>query len=283
MQTILVSNSGTKFYDKMLPRKEVIRRLRERAQPIRLFGETDEDAYLRLKQLEISEPDMSNDMGNDFKAAMDKVNEEINNSCERAMDSTSFANKTDVSTTELNTNIDEMRLLVQELSPANSPSDERVIAKDCEIISKFLRFILESWGKELNNRPIEEKTSQEGKNVSARYTSTRANLKALFRLLRKNNISPDILRQLKLIAKDLVAKNYIAANSHYLVMSVGNAAWPMGVTMVGIHARTGREKISQNNIAHALNDETQRKYIQGIKRLMTQFTKMFPTDPSRSF
>lgn len=252
----------------MLPRNEVIRRLRERAQPIRLFGETDEDAFLRLKQLEISEPDV----GNDFKA-MDQVNEDINNSYERAIDS-----KTDVSTTELNTTIDEMRLLVQELSPANTSSDERVIAKDCEIISKFLRFILESWGKQLNERPIDEKISQEGKCVSARYTSTRANLRPLFRLLRKNNISLDILRQLKLIAKDLEAKNYIEANSHYLVMSVGNAAWPMGVTMVGIHARTGREKISQNKIAHALNDETQRKYIQGIKRLITQFTKMYPSD-----
>lgn len=32
--------------------------------------------------------------------------------------------------------------------------------------------------------------------------------------------------------------------------------------MVGIHARTGREKISSRHIAHVLNDETQRKYIQ---------------------
>lgn len=264
----------------MLPRKEVIRRLRERAQPIRLFGETDEDSYLRLKQLEISEPDLSNGFGNDFKAAMDKVNEEIHNSCERSMDAST---KADVNTIELNTNIDEMRLLIQELSPSNNSSDERVIAKDCEILFKFFRFILESWGKELNARPIEEKTSQAGKNISARYTSTRANLKPLFRLLRNNKISRDVLRQLKLIAKDLVEKNYKDATSHYIEMSIGNAAWPIGVTMVGIHARTGREKISQNNIAHASNDETKRKYIQGIKRLITQFSNMFPTDPSRSF
>ena len=32
--------------------------------------------------------------------------------------------------------------------------------------------------------------------------------------------------------------------------------------MVGIHARTGREKIFSQSIAHVLNDETQRKYIQ---------------------
>ena len=47
-------------------------------------------------------------------------------------------------------------------------------------------------------------------------------------------------------------------------MSIGNAPWPIGVTMVGIHARTGREKIFSQSIAHVLNDETQRKYIQVI-------------------
>lgn len=56
---------------------------------------------------------------------------------------------------------------------------------------------------------------------------------------------------------------------------------PIGVTMVGIHARTGREKIFAQNIAHVLNDETQRKYIQGLKRLMTQCQYSFPTDPSK--
>lgn len=52
------------------------------------------------------------------------------------------------------------------------------------------------------------------------------------------------------------------ANDAYLEMAIGNAPWPIGVTMVGIHARTGREKISSRHIAHVLNDETQRKYIQ---------------------
>ena len=52
------------------------------------------------------------------------------------------------------------------------------------------------------------------------------------------------------------------ANDAYLSMAIGNAPWPIGVTMVGIHARTGREKIFSQQIAHVLNDETQRKYIQ---------------------
>lgn len=52
--------------------------------------------------------------------------------------------------------------------------------------------------------------------------------------------------------------------------------------MVGIHERSAREKISSNSIAHVLNDETQRKYITGLKRLMTFHQTIHPTIPSLS-
>ncbi|CAG9829006.1 unnamed protein product [Diabrotica balteata] len=71
------------------------------------------------------------------------------------------------------------------------------------------------------------------------------------------------------------------ASAAFLQMAIGNAPWPIGVTMVGIHARTGREKIFSKNVAHVMNDETQRKYIQGLKRLMTKCQEFYPTDPSR--
>lgn len=59
----------------------------------------------------------------------------------------------------------------------------------------------------------------------------------------------------------------LQANDAYLQMAIGNAPWPIGVTMVGIHARTGREKIFSKHVAHVLNDETQRKYIQVMSAL----------------
>lgn len=80
----------------------------------------------------------------------------------------------------------------------------------------------------------------------------------------------------------MLDKEYIKANDSYLEMAIGNAPWPIGVTMVGIHARTGREKIFSRNVAHVMNDETQRKYIQGLKRIMTKCQQIFPTDPSKS-
>ena len=58
-------------------------------------------------------------------------------------------------------------------------------------------------------------------------------------------------------------------------MAIGNAPWPIGVTMVGIHARTGREKINDRNVAHVLNDETQRKYIQVIIDVLCNLRLLF--------
>jgi len=48
----------------------------------------------------------------------------------------------------------------------------------------------------------------------------------------------------------------------------GNAPWPIGVTSVGIHERSSREKISHvtgmnvGGAAHVMNDEATRKYLQ---------------------
>lgn len=78
-------------------------------------------------------------------------------------------------------------------------------------------------------------------------------------------------------------REYSQANDAYLRLSIGKAAWPIGVTNVGIHSRGGREKIAASNIAHILNDDTSRKYIQAVKRLMTYAQTRFPVAPSKSF
>ena len=39
--------------------------------------------------------------------------------------------------------------------------------------------------------------------------------------------------------------------------------------MVGIHERSGREKIQTDKVAHVMNNELQRKYLTSVKRLIT--------------
>lgn len=53
-------------------------------------------------------------------------------------------------------------------------------------------------------------------------------------------------------------------------LSIGNVAWPIGVTSVGIHARSAHSKIQGGrNAANIMIDERTRLWITSIKRLIT--------------
>jgi hypothetical protein len=99
---------------------------------------------------------------------------------------------------------------------------------------------------------------------------------------------------------------FVRANDAYILTAIGNAAWPIGITSVGMHARSAHDKMQTgqigepnikptiacraNNVfcspprlfnralqpsrlfvrcaAHVMNNEMQRKYLQSVKRLM---------------
>lgn len=67
----------------------------------------------------------------------------------------------------------------------------------------------------------------------------------------------------------------------YIRMAIGNAAWPIGVSAVGLHERAARQKVAEGIQAHVMNDEAQRKYITTLKRLVSFAQGKYPTDPSR--
>ena len=277
---------------RIMNRKEVIRRLRERNEPIRIFGETDEESFERLRQIELREPELSNrGQRNDFQAAMDQVDQDYLKELIKS-GGTSSENKDekqrmhDVKIHEMGlvNSIDDIKKMAEKLgrSKKDMTSEEsKDIKDDTEVVFIYLKYLLELWGKQLNYRSEDDKISMAGKIACATYSQTVSYLKPLFKQLKNKKISADILRHLVNIVRFMLEREYVKANDAYLQMAIGNSPWPIGVTMVGIHARTGREKIFSQNIAHVLNDETQRKYIQALKRLMTHCQRFFPTDPSK--
>jgi pre-mRNA-splicing factor 18 len=115
--------------------------------------------------------------------------------------------------------------------------------------------------------PVEHiRRSTQGKAAAATQKQSAEHLKPLFKQLRKRDLAPDVLGAISEIIHYMQTREYLRANDAYLRLSIGNAPWPIGVTMVGIHERSGREKIFSNNVAHVLNDEVSRKYIQSLKR-----------------
>ncbi|KRT78661.1 hypothetical protein AMK59_8229 [Oryctes borbonicus] len=175
---------------------------------------------------------------------------------------------------EADTTYDDIKEMAKKMGCGNREHDMNVI-------TKFIEFMLKIWNDRLQNRHSEEKRGTRGKLAGAIYTQTKVYFKPLLKKLKTYTLPEDISDSLTEIVQHLLNRNYLKASDAYLQMAIGNAPWPIGVTMVGIHARTGREKIFSKNVAHVMNDETQRKYIQALKRLMTKCQEYFPTDPSR--
>ncbi|QLL32216.1 hypothetical protein HG536_0C03850 [Torulaspora globosa] len=99
--------------------------------------------------------------------------------------------------------------------------------------------------------------------------------KALFPLLvklRRATLSDDLVISLASVLYHLQQpnQNNLAIES-YMKLSIGNVAWPIGVTSVGIHARSAHSKIqgSDGQVANVMVDEITRLWITSIKRLIT--------------
>jgi len=259
-----------------LPREDVVTKLRDKGEPILIFGETEDQANLRLRSLEIGEGDSFKvkNTGNNFVEALKKVDKEYLKAF-AADDATSDdKNKMELKLYNTNRTWSELRELATDLRRGDHKHDEMVV-------SEWMKVIMTMWGHELNSRHEMEKITVKGRMDGALFKQTKGYLKPLLKMLRKGNLSDDIRDSLTSMVKYIMHRDYIKANERYMEMAIGNAPWPIGVTNAGIHARPGRERIFSKHVAHVLNDESQRKYIQGLKRLMTKCQQYFVTDPSR--
>ena len=120
----------------------------------------------------------------------------------------------------------------------------------------------------------EKKMGEEGDQLLFKQTVT--NLNPFFQLLQSDKLNTSIVESIHTIVSNLSLREYVRANDEYLRLSIGNAPWPIGVSMVSIHERSSGQRIRSNQIGHVLNDELTRKWIQGIKRLMTICQRIYP-------
>ncbi|KAI8098954.1 Prp18 domain-containing protein [Halteromyces radiatus] len=140
----------------------------------------------------------------------------------------------------------------------------------------YLMHSMDEWEEAMEARPEEERRSGPGKRAAVMQKQTVEHIKPLLRQLKKGTLEPDVLARVAEITHYMQIRQYRDAQDSYLQLSIGNAPWPIGVTMVGIHERSAREKIFSSQVAHVLNDETSRKWIQGVKRLMTFAQTKYP-------
>ena len=100
----------------------------------------------------------------------------------------------------------------------------------------------------------------------------------MFKQMRAGQMPSAVASSIVEIASHMIKREYVKAHDAYITCAIGNAPWPMGITGTGVHERQGRQHIRSDKIAHVMNDETQRKFLQSVKRLMTYAQKVRPAD-----
>ena len=101
-------------------------------------------------------------------------------------------------------------------------------------------------------------------------------------LLQEKKLNQVILDKLFTVMVFAENKDLLNANDRYIDLSIGNAAWPMGLTMVGIHQRTGKSSVAPSQVAYILNDEVTKKFLQSIRRILSFLQIRYNISPSQS-
>lgn len=279
-----------KIDEMVLPKQEVIRRLRFLKQPITLFGEDDTARLDRLKYVlkagifEV-DSDMTEGQTNDFLRDIAELRKRQKTGIlsdrkrkspeDGVEDGEGGGGDDDLSGDGGSSGVDADKDLKRMKANFKELCDED------KILVFFKRLLIE-WNQELNEKQEGEKRTAKGKSMVATFKQCARYLNPLFKFCRKKILPDDIRQALLVVVECCMKRDYLAAMDQYIKLAIGNAPWPIGVTMVGIHERSAREKIYTNSVAHIMNDETTRKYLQSIKRLMTFCQRRYPTMPSKA-
>ncbi|KAL7789796.1 hypothetical protein V8C37DRAFT_194126 [Trichoderma ceciliae] len=133
-------------------------------------------------------------------------------------------------------------------------------------LASYFTMVLTAYEKAMDE---EKRDTSASKMAYGAMVQTRENMKPLFRKFESSDLDDSLLQPIVEIVQALQERRYVDANDGYLRLSIGKAAWPIGVTMVGIHERSAREKLHDGEKGHVMGDEATRKYLQSIKRCLT--------------
>ncbi|EXJ87267.1 hypothetical protein A1O3_04226 [Capronia epimyces CBS 606.96] len=148
-------------------------------------------------------------------------------------------------------------------------------------LGSWFTLVLTEWSIALAQRDAAVRASASGKAAYNSYQLVLKDLTPLFRHFERRDLDAGLLEPICQIVRAAQRRRYVEANDAYLTLSIGKAAWPIGVTMVGIHERSAREKLHESSSAkqaHIMTDEVTRKFLQSIKRCLSFAQTRWPPE-----
>nr|KAK5451050.1 hypothetical protein LTR18_001066 [Exophiala xenobiotica] len=174
--------------------------------------------------------------------------------------------------------IPEKDMLLPTTVPAPNTPEHTFLYRQ---LASYFTLLLREWSIALSQRDASVKASHSGKAAATSYLQVLKDLTPLFRRFERADLEHNLLEPICQIVRCAQNRRYVEANDKYLTLSIGKAAWPIGVTMVGIHERSAREKLSESGEgkqAHIMTDEVTRKYLQSIKRCLSFAQTRWPPE-----
>ena len=248
--------------------QELTTKLRQLGLPVRLFGEDDDGSTSRLERLQDALK-----LQHQQLASMTEQNE-FRLGHGHGIRNPFLERDDDVQKNERKPKDEAKQQAVEhEQEDVSNDPNKR--------IHRYFKGLLQQWEDDLVHRSEDEKRTVAGRNETKTYKQCKDYIRPLFKLCKKRQLEESIIMHLVKIIDFCEQEEFVKANDAYMDLAIGRAAWPIGVTMVGIHARSGREKIASGNVAHVMNSELQRKYLTSVKRLMTFAQKKSDVEPSK--
>eukprot|EP00158_Paraphelidium_tribonemae_P002003 Partr_v1_DN25030_c0_g1_i2_m50863 putative PRP18 pre-mRNA processing factor 18 homolog len=246
---------------------------REMKEPFKLFGETREDQLARLRKLE-----SGNVMSLEAYSVQNLPSKKITGDqllLETADNVDSHAPAATSKAEKVRRAIADNRASFYLISFGYMRSDR----DHCySLIYMYLKDLLFSWQDSLDTTG--DRLTEEYRRDSMVLKRAVEDIRPLFKMIKQKSLADDVEEKLTEICHWIYRREYVKANDCYMRLAIGNACWPIGVAAVGIHERKARDRIGQGQagVAHVLNDEKQRKWVQSVKRIMTFAQKRFPPD-----
>ena len=241
---------------------QVMLKLREFGQPICLFAETAKQRVTRLKAIEEQMKEKMTDAELRVLTNIDKA-EELRKKREQEKESAAASAAAGLDPKDEKPTGDESSDEEEEAGAGAEGGDGKgkkpPIDKTCkeEVVRKYLKGLLKEWEAEFAAKSTKEfLESHRGKLAAVTLKQCRESVSYLFDLLRQRTVPEDVVDHLDKIVDFMKKREYVLATDEYLKIAIGNAAWPMGVTMVGIHERAGRERIFTQKVARLLLKQT---------------------------
>ncbi|KIX94821.1 uncharacterized protein Z520_09511 [Fonsecaea multimorphosa CBS 102226] len=175
--------------------------------------------------------------------------------------------------------VEEKDMLLPSTLPLQAGTEEYTFLH--RQLASYFTLLLTEWSHALAERDESVKQSSSGKAAYNNYLVVLKDLTPLFRHFEKQSLDSDLLEPICKIVRSAQKRRYVEANDEYLTLSIGKAAWPIGVTMVGIHERSAREKLHESSSgkqAHIMSDEVTRKFLQSIKRCISFAQTRWPPE-----